>query len=206
MYTRRSATALLAALVGITALSACGSSGSTADTSGSSAVPVTSTASSGTVDSSSPTSAMRSTSTTVAVAVAGAGCVAARLQISLGESGAAAGNRYQTVLITNNGSAECTLKGFPGVSLLDASGARIGQPATREAGDATKVSLAATGGQASFFIHTTADLGGIGCQPPSATIAVIAPNDTETISVDGEITVCGSFSVGPVVAGTTGHA
>ena len=132
--------------------------------------------------------------------------MAAHLELSLGEGGAAAGNRYQTVVFTNTGSTECTLTGYPGVSLLDASGARIGQPAGRESGTVAKVSLKADGGQASFFIHTTADLGGTGCQAASSTIAVIAPDDTMTMTLPGEVTVCGSFDASPVVAGTNGHS
>jgi len=201
---RRSATALFAALVGVALLSACGSSGSTASSSSSATVAATSTTAS-TSDTSRPSSSATGPTTT-AQRVAGRACVAAQLELTLGEGGAAAGSRYQTVVFTNTGKVECTLTGYPGVSLLDGSGATIGQPAGRESGDVTKVSLAADGGQASFFIHTTADMTGSGCQAPSASIAVIAPNDTATMTVPGEVTVCGSFNASPVVAGTTGHA
>jgi hypothetical protein len=201
---RRSATALFAALVGVAMESACGSSGSTASSSTTTTVAPTSTtsASSGTMRPSSSAAGP----TTTARSAPGAGCVAAHLKVTLGDGGAAAGSRYQTVIFTNTGDVACTLTGYPGVSLLDGSGARIGPPAGRESGDVAKVSLAADGGEASFFIHTTADLSGTGCEAPSASIAVIAPNDTTTMTVPGAITVCGSFNASPVVAGTTGHA
>ena len=198
---RRSATALLVTLVGVAQLSACGSSGSTA--AGSSTTEATTST---TVEATTSTSSTAQGPTSTVRSAASDACVAAHLKLTLGEGGAAAGSRYQTVVLTNTGSAACTLTGYPGVSLQDSSGARIGPPAGREAGTVAKVSLPPNGGQASFFIHTTADMSGTGCQAASAAIAVIAPNDTATLTVPGEITVCGTFNASPVVAGTTGHA
>ncbi len=185
---------------------ACGSSGSTAKSStGSSTSTSTSTAPTTSAQSSAPGGlATTAPPTTTAGSTR---CRAGQLTGSATQAGAAAGNRYLTVVLTNTADSTCTLHGYPGVSLADANGARIGQPAQREANATSgSVTLAAKNGKASFLVHTTADVNGTGCQPPSTTIDVIPPNDTGTVHVAGKVTVCGDgFWVTPVVAGTAGR-
>lgn len=200
MRTRRFVPIAIAALTLSGALSGCGSSGSTATDRTTTVAPTT---------AATPSVASSAAPTTVAPTTteppSGAPCTAAHLSLSLGEAGAAAGSRYQTLIFTNEGARECSLTGYPGVTLRDGSGKQIGQPATRAPGDVAKIMLAAHGGQASFFLHTTADLTGNGCESPSASISVFPPNQTATVDVDGAITICDEFQVSPVVVGTTGH-
>lgn len=199
--------AVAAALLTLTiGAGACGSSGSTAKSSSGSSTSTTATTSPST--SAQPSAPGGLATTAPATTAAGSTrCRAGQLTGSATDSGAAAGNRYLTVVLTNSADSACTLQGYPGVSLANAGGTQIGQPAQREA-NATSgpVTLAAKTGKASFLVHTTADVNGTGCQPPSTTINVIPPNDTGTVHVAGEVTVCGDgFWVTPMVAGTAGR-
>ena len=46
-----------------------------------------------------------------------------------------AGNLYRYLVLTNHSATTCHLTGYPGVSMLNASGQQIGRPATRQAHD-----------------------------------------------------------------------
>ena len=118
-----------------------------------------------------------------------------------------AGNIYIPLVLKNTGSRTCSVAGFPGVSLLDAAGAQIGQPATRETGFPEAAVKLAPGAQASTALHTANE--GIapgGCLPPSAKVRVFPPNELDAIEIAGTVTVCGNlFSLSPLVAGTSGR-
>jgi len=58
-------------------------------------------------------------------------CHTADLTAMLEDAGAAAGTSYRYVVLTNSNGPACTLYGYPGVSLVDGSGAIIGKPAER---------------------------------------------------------------------------
>jgi hypothetical protein len=97
--------------------------------------------------------------------------------------------------------------GYPGVSLVDASGAMIGSAATRESGFPVKAVSLAPGAAASTAIHTVNQ--GIapgGCWPASTKVRVFPPNELDALEVAGAVTVCGNtFSITPLVAGTAGR-
>jgi hypothetical protein len=63
-------------------------------------------------------------------------CRTADLKITLGRGEGAAGSQYRPLQITNNGSAACSLFGFPGVSIVDAAGHQVGKPADRDGSQA----------------------------------------------------------------------
>ncbi len=58
-------------------------------------------------------------------------CHTADLRLALSEGNGAAGTIYVTIDLINKSAMTCTLYGYPGVSLLDSSGAQLGQPAVR---------------------------------------------------------------------------
>lgn len=58
-------------------------------------------------------------------------CATADLQLSTASAGAAAGTHFLSLVLTNTSGAECTMTGFPGVSLVDGSGQQVGNPADR---------------------------------------------------------------------------
>ena len=108
-------------------------------------------------------------------------------------------------MFVNTGTTSCSMRGFPGVSILDQAGAQIGQPATREGSEGASVTLAPNG-TASAILHTTnGAMSGQGCTPPSASMRIYPPDNTAALVIPASFSVCGTFSVGTVVAGATGR-
>ncbi|WP_158848503.1 DUF4232 domain-containing protein [Saccharothrix deserti] len=58
-------------------------------------------------------------------------CGSADLDIGFGRVGGAAGTVYREVVFTNRGLHTCVLRGFPGVSYVDAEGDQVGAAAAR---------------------------------------------------------------------------
>jgi hypothetical protein len=119
----------------------------------------------------------------------------------------------QVVIFTNTSDTSCSLRGYPGLQLVDASGQPLTVPIQRGGGyvfadpDWTTVVLAAHGGQASFtFGGEASDMakGGKPC-PQAAGIKVIPPGDREQISVTIGVPACpAGLDVAKVVAGSEG--
>ena len=134
------------------------------------------------------------------------GCATSQLEAELGQTNAGAGQIYQPLVLRNTSSSTCTVKGFPGVSLLDGSGTQLGQPATREGNEGGEVRLAA-GGVASATLHTTNQgIGGQACTPPSAQVKVFPPDQTAALTISAQYTACGGFTVTTLAPGDTGVA
>jgi hypothetical protein len=130
-------------------------------------------------------------------------CTASQLTAALGGGDAGAGNLYRYLLLTNHGTAACHLTGYPGVSLLDAHGKRIGQPADRQPMSYTPVVLR-PGESASDTIHTANRMGT--CWPASATVRIYPPGSRQWLDVPGDVTICSDlFTITPLVAGRTGN-
>ncbi len=126
------------------------------------------------------------------------------LALSLVANGQEMNSKYFDLRLTNTGSEPCDLLGHPGVSLLDAGGKRVGEPATRSqdgTGDGGPVRLRP--GQAA---HATVKTAGEGvtdgrCWPEAATLLVYPPGSKQTVTTGdlAGLKVCGdSFQVGPV--------
>jgi hypothetical protein len=133
-------------------------------------------------------------------------CHTNELKGSLGTPSPGAGNLYVPLVLTNVSSRQCIIAGYPGVSLLDAAGAQIEQPAGREPGFPSNAVPLAPGAAASTVLHTTQE--GIApgpCWPVSAQIKVFPPNELDALTFPGQFKVCGdAFTIRPLVAGTTG--
>ncbi|MES4904050.1 MULTISPECIES: DUF4232 domain-containing protein [unclassified Streptomyces] len=80
-------------------------------------------------------------------------CSKGQLKLSTGRADIGAGNVYVPLAFTNTGETSCTLTGFPGVSLLDAPGSAIGDPATRR-GPARPTVVLKPGDSAHASLHT----------------------------------------------------
>ncbi|MFD7655799.1 DUF4232 domain-containing protein [Actinosynnema sp. NPDC059797] len=63
--------------------------------------------------------------------VGAATCRSADLDVRFGHVGGAAGTTYREVVLTNRGPATCVLRGYPGVSYVDAAGRQVGAAAVR---------------------------------------------------------------------------
>jgi hypothetical protein len=152
-------------------------------------------------------------STAANVAVLGAsedppGCRSAGLAFEVvGESGEA-GHQHRRVVLTNTGPQPCTVTGYPGVALLDATGRRLGVPASRESLPVATITLAG-GASASASLDQQSP----GVFPPEACgvpvavakVQVIAPDDTDPVSVPTYGEACPNdvdqLSVRPLQAG-----
>ncbi len=131
-------------------------------------------------------------------------CRSENLRGSLGETEAGAGQRYTALVLTNTGTTACELRGFPGVSMLDASGALIGQPAGREGTEGPTVAIA-PGAAASATLHTNAPGTGGTCTAASSRLRLFPPDNTAAIEFAASYTACGQFEVTTLVAGTGGR-
>ncbi|MEU5545719.1 DUF4232 domain-containing protein [Streptomyces sioyaensis] len=130
-------------------------------------------------------------------------CTAASLRMSLGQPDPGAGNVRSALTFTNNGKQSCTLRGFPGVSLLAKDGQAVGKPATREGAAGAAVTLA-PGKSAHAVLHTiTKGMKGSGCWPAGASVQAFPPGSKESMTARASgLQVCGDeFTVTALAPG-----
>lgn len=155
-----------------------------------------------TVSISAPNSAAPS-STPPAVAVIS--CTTSQLSLTVGAANGTAGTSYVPLVFTNISSKPCSLEGFPGVSLVSASGATLGQPATRDLNKTIEPIIITPNSKA----HTTISVPDPGkyppgaCSPQSASVKVYPPNQTTALTAKFAAAYCGNWVVEPVMAGVT---
>jgi hypothetical protein len=168
-------------------------------TSSSSAAPATSGSSSGGPPAGSTTSS----------GSPGTGrCRTADLAGSLQPGDSGAGQRHATVVLRNTGSRTCTIKGYGGVGLVDASGAPLPTHQNRVSPAPTTVTLK-PGGSASSQLHWgavpgTGDASSGDCQPTPAALQVIPPDETTPLSIpwtQGPVCEAGTIDQQPYAAG-----
>jgi hypothetical protein len=120
-------------------------------------------------------------------------CLTSNLRITLGDGGAAAGTDFTVLDFTNSGGASCTLYGFPGVSLINSSGAQIGAAATRNPAKASTLITLAPGAEASatLGVANAENYPATACRPTSAAqLKVFPPNQTRAIELRFTATGC----------------
>jgi hypothetical protein len=107
-----------------------------------------------------------------------------------------------TLSLQNIGSLTCTMRGFPGVSVLDSSGAIIQKPADRDSVTSALVTLSP--GQVAAFTVRFSDpsIPGTGCSTTAkpAQIQVYPPDQTQSLRAPTTLTPC-DLVVRPVTAG-----
>jgi hypothetical protein len=132
-------------------------------------------------------------------------CAVRVLRVTLGEENAGVGNLYTTLVLRNVGRGSCTLRGYPGVSLVDGRGRQIGRAATRVAA-ALPWLILRPGGTVSTVIHTlNPGVGTTNCLPPSAALRVYPPDAYTSVLVRVRLSEClGVLEVRPLVAGSAG--
>jgi hypothetical protein len=114
-----------------------------------------------------------------------------------------AGQVYANLVFTNSGATACTMSGYPGVSLLDASGNQIGQPATRNGGTIASVRLQPNGSAYSTLHTVNSGIAPGPCLAASVKVKAFPPNELDALTAPGIFTVCGNtFDVTPVASGT----
>ena len=127
---------------------------------------------------------------------AGGVCNASQLSGTAAPEQGAAGHTIVSLTLTNTGSAPCTLNGYAGVSFVDASGATVGAPASRDGAGAGAVVLQ-PGAAASAGLSVTQP-GVIGqiCNPHDITgLRVYPPGSHESLVVSYPGQACGNPKV-----------
>jgi hypothetical protein len=196
--TRRSAGFAVLGAVALLA-TACASSSSTVAGSGSSGSP--SAPGSATAPGSAPGSpAAPPTSPAASAHVAGVPpCPTSQLTVSLGPSQGTAGSVIETIDFTNNGSSNCTLYGYPGVSLQGGSPvAQIGAAAARTTTTAASLITLIPGAVANAQLQVTVagNYPASTCNPvPATSLLVYPPGQTVAASVAYTTTGCSATSV-----------
>lgn len=135
-------------------------------------------------------------------------CATTELTASLGASQGAAGSFYMALVLTNKSHVTCTMFGYPGVSYISASGAAVGQPASRIKGHEPTVTVK-PGAAASALLHQPNPLvfqpadchkkkaAGIRIYPPGQTVSLTVAKSTAVCT-----TTTGRSGVTPMQPGT----
>lgn len=142
---------------------------------------------------------------------AGQPCAGPQLRMERVSSDAGAGNRYATLSLQNISSQACYLTGYPGLTLMNATGQNlVGVRADQERGpylaqDAEPPRVTLAPQSKAYFdlawnVVPREDQGQTQC-PEAARVRATSPGDTSAITVDMPLTPCGGrVRVGPVRA------
>ncbi|WP_274911858.1 DUF4232 domain-containing protein [Streptomyces sp. WZ-12] len=130
-------------------------------------------------------------------------CTAANMSLRLGRTDIGAGNIRIPLIFTNKGKKACSLRGFPGVSLIQRDGSAVGTPASREGGAGGSVRLQ-PGQSASALLHTVNEgVSDTPCWSNSQIVFVYPPGSKESMTTgSGGLRVCGgTFTVSTLTTG-----
>jgi hypothetical protein len=124
-------------------------------------------------------------------------CTSAGLGVEARVGGASAGHRHDVVVFTNTGAAPCTLRGYPGVSYLDAGGAPAGAPAQRLVDDPPVVSLEPGERAHASLNQGNAMVGTPECGAPvdGVTLQVFPPEETVAKLIPYRSTLCSGAAI-----------
>lgn len=169
-------------------LAACGGSSSNSTTT---STTTTSSPSSSTTTTGGPSTPSTTTSTTAAGPQT---CRTASLAVSIGAPNGSAGAIHYGLTFRNTGTAACTLYGYPGVSFLGGSGQQIGDPAQRQGGTPTTVTLAAGGSAYASVVVTDPGIPPCSGSTAATQIRVYPPGETQAavITAPSGLLVCSS--------------
>ena len=124
-------------------------------------------------------------------------CLTGDLSLDIEVAGAAAGTRFASLIVTNEGASACTIAGFPGVSLVTASGELLGDPADRNPAIGAETVTLEPGQSAhamAGFPNHENFAPGI-CPGPSGRLVLYPPDETAALQADFEEYACPGFSV-----------
>jgi hypothetical protein len=109
-------------------------------------------------------------------------CSTPDLAAQLKGGGAAAGQRYATIVLTNTSGRTCTVYGYGGMALLGAPGQGVPTDLRRNASPAPTTVTLAPGGSARSLLHwavvPATNENGTACEPTAVTTVVTPPNQT----------------------------
>ncbi|GGU93743.1 hypothetical protein GCM10010211_70760 [Streptomyces albospinus] len=131
-------------------------------------------------------------------------CTANDMSLHLGRTDIGAGNIRVPLVFTNKGKKTCSLRGFPGVSLIQRDGSSVGKPAGREGAAGGTVRLR-PGQSAHALLHTVNEgVSDTPCWKNSQIVFVYPPGSKESMTTgSGGLRVCGgTFTVTSLEAGS----
>ncbi|PRZ42694.1 uncharacterized protein DUF4232 [Antricoccus suffuscus] len=136
-------------------------------------------------------------------------CAAVNLTFAAGQPDGAAGSTYQPVVLTNKGTATCTLTGFPGVSFVAGDdGHQVGNAADKDKSKSVTAVTLAPGAKAQFVVRI-AQAGNYdpsSCQPVAARgLRIYTPGETHSAFLPLDVQACSTtaqnqLTTGPVTA------
>jgi hypothetical protein len=127
---------------------------------------------------------------------AGTKCTAKDLKGSVAPLDAAAGNRYAELVVTNKSGRMCTMYGYGGLQFIDGDGKATPTQLSRQPDPGPAVVTLPPGGSAAKKLHWGVVPSGNEsqtgpCEPPSAGVRIIPPDDTQAFIVTYEFgSVC----------------
>ena len=124
-------------------------------------------------------------------------CNVSGLSLAIGQPQGAAGSFLYPINFTNKSAGECALRGYPGVSVLDANHHQIGTPATENGQPVTTVYVA-PGKTVTATIRTNDPGVDPNCRATSAYIGVYPPAGYQQALIPYQLRVCGIFQISPV--------
>jgi hypothetical protein len=190
----RSKTGLVVAASVLLGLAACTSSHKKTTTTTSSSTSSTSTSSSSTSSTAGPSTTAASTSTST-MAGGPAACQPSSLTLKTVSTEGFTGHMVLMMSFTNTGHAACTMKGWPGVQLVDKSGHPVATNDQRVNGFGTNQNTppstvsVSPGGSAYFGVETEDVCSDTAPQPTSAMLA-IPPNQTQQLKASADTSFC----------------
>ncbi|MFF2508986.1 DUF4232 domain-containing protein [Streptomyces sp. NPDC058067] len=129
-------------------------------------------------------------------------CTVHDLYGSMGAKGTGAGQLYWPVEFTNTSTTACSLRGYPGVSVLNTAHQQIGGAAGRSGQTYNRVTIqpAHTVGA---VLHTTNGPVGGPCRTTGTYVRVYPPASYDALLIPAPFRVCSNvFTVAPVTAQT----
>lgn len=133
-----------------------------------------------------PTGTTGPTSTAGPTAVSGSRCHTSDLWAVFQSLGAAAGNLYGKIVLTNHSDGTCTVYGYGGIGLYAGNGSAVPTHQIRDRATAPVTVTLRPGDHAYSRLHWS-DVTGTGdsqtgqCEPTAATLKVIPPDETRPL-------------------------
>ena len=125
-------------------------------------------------------------------------CSTSDLALSLGQPNGAAGTSYIDLMLKNKSNTACTIKGYPGVSLVDSHDNQLGQAAIRSSTN-QPVLITLKSGQSATATMAFPDPGNFStpgsCSVSSTKLKVYPPDQTSALEVTLAEQSCPGFSV-----------
>ncbi|MEU8843309.1 DUF4232 domain-containing protein [Streptomyces roseus] len=126
-------------------------------------------------------------------------CHVADLNLTVGEPDGAAGSLYYPIRFTNTSTHTCTLRGYPGVSVVDVRHHQIGTSAIRT-GEPVNTVTVLPGDTVTAIFRTNSRAVVPSCRPMSTYVNVYPPNSFQAVQIPYHLRLCGAFEISPVQA------